>query len=401
MRKALGPRASPCWQMRSSLRVRIAILCAGAVTLHILLCLHYYKLFKASKHPTLPTTPRGREAIAEQSHSANAVAQGRDRSSRDERRPPDIASAVQQPTAAADAQSRGPWLHIGIPTVPRREGHDYLPQTVSSLLAALPSESESAHPLHDGVRITVMNHRPGNHTAFYKLKRAAMRAEDPAGRKAAHYVSYVENPGHLQDRHPGRSVEPDDHNNPLSIPGAEVRQQSRDLVALFQHVLALPPSARGDLLLLMEDDFVPCEGMIDMVARVVPRVASADAQWLALRISYGMNGIVLPAGEDDVGAFSRYLYAKLARLPPDMLWGEWVAGQQSRGRTEYIYKFNLLDHVGDVSSFTERADRKPFPGCHGLMEEVWSFPRQEMFKRACRHTDVSPCDSNPSATTVR
>ena len=59
------------------------------------------------------------------------------------------------------------WLTIGIPTVPRKSGADYLTRTLSTMMEELPLDSTD--PLFKRVRVLVMNNRPGNHTVFYKV----------------------------------------------------------------------------------------------------------------------------------------------------------------------------------------------------------------------------------------
>ena len=60
------------------------------------------------------------------------------------------------------------WLTIGIPTVPRREGADYLTRTLETLLEELPLDGTD--PLHGQVRVIVMNNRPGEHAVFDRVR---------------------------------------------------------------------------------------------------------------------------------------------------------------------------------------------------------------------------------------
>ncbi len=60
------------------------------------------------------------------------------------------------------------WLTIGIPTVPRKNGADYLTLTLESLLEELPLDASD--PLYGRVQVIVMNNRPGNHSVFYKAR---------------------------------------------------------------------------------------------------------------------------------------------------------------------------------------------------------------------------------------
>ena len=69
--------------------------------------------------------------------------------------------------AGAGAGGRA-WLTIGIPTVPRREGADYLTRTLETLLEELPLDA--ADPLHGRVRVIVMNNSPGAHPVFTRVR---------------------------------------------------------------------------------------------------------------------------------------------------------------------------------------------------------------------------------------
>ena len=63
------------------------------------------------------------------------------------------------------------WLTVGIPTVPRKTGADYLTRTLETLLEELPADDTD--PLYGRVRVLVMNNRPGNHSVFYGVRSEA------------------------------------------------------------------------------------------------------------------------------------------------------------------------------------------------------------------------------------
>ena len=48
-------------------------------------------------------------------------------------------------------------------------------------------------------------------------------------------------------------------------------------------------------------------------------------QWLGIRLSYGMNGVVLRSG--DIPLFVATLRANVTRKPPDLIWQAWAAGK--------------------------------------------------------------------------
>ena len=131
------------------------------------------------------------------------------------------------------------WLTIGIPTVPRKSGAQYLRRVLESLLEELPLVPGDL--LYGRVRVIVMNNRPGNHTAFdevpvldtstawlygvpYDQYAGQVRDEIAGGaeidfvKKGQLYVQFVDNPGTVQDPKPN-AKEPDDNNNPHNVPG--------------------------------------------------------------------------------------------------------------------------------------------------------------------------------------
>ena len=48
-------------------------------------------------------------------------------------------------------------------------------------------------------------------------------------------------------------------------------------------------------------------------------------QWLGIRASYGMNGVLLRAA--DVSSFVAVLRRGVTRKPPDILWQRWATGK--------------------------------------------------------------------------
>ncbi len=309
-------------------------------------------------------------------------------------------AALAATAATADATAAVPpaWLVIGIPTVPRRGGVDYLSATLASLLAELPSADASTggDPFGPGaVKIVVMNMaaRGTPHAAF-----AAASARFSLGKGAA-YITFEAVPpdGACDDVSPD-APPVDDLHNPHNLPGPEVRRQTCHLAALLD---AAAP--RGAFYMFMEDDFDTCGHALRAVHYAVAKASLRVPDWLALRVSYGMNGIVMRTA--DVPTLAGYLRRHVARLPPDLLWREWAqAGGSGRRRSSgggaavaprrplLVYRQNLLSHTGTVSSFAVRPARKAWPGCYAPMAKVWSLSRREQFDAArCAHEDISPC----------
>ena len=301
-----------------------------------------------------------------------------------------------------------PWLLIGINTVPRPGHVSYLNRTLSSLLDELPDAvTDPLGP--SAVQVVVMNMAPGTHDAYEDAKVVFSGAQNV---KAGRYITFMDRPGVYVDPAPHAPVV-DDLNNPRNIPGPQVRRQTCDVATLLEWAAgsadgdgtAVPsPSPRAEHFMFIEDDFDTCGHAVRVLQYAVQKLNLRAPNWLALRVSYGMNGILLRAGPD-AAALAAYLRRHAARLPPDLLWREWALGGGSAGlrqtqphstarRLQYIYRQNLFAHTGDVSSFSVRPSRRAWPECYAPMASVWSLHKREQFDaERCGEEDLSPCDS--------
>jgi hypothetical protein len=105
-----------------------------------------------------------------------------------------------------------------------------------------------------------------------------------------------------------------------------------------------------------------------------------------------MNGILMRSR--DLLAFKQVLQRELTRLPPDLIYQGWLENmREQQNRTQYIYRDNLLDHIGSVSSFSfDRPERPQWPKCFEPLASVWSFAAIERFDLLkCAKSDISPC----------
>mmetsp|Transcript_35408 Transcript_35408/g.59675 ORF Transcript_35408/g.59675 Transcript_35408/m.59675 type:complete len:456 (-) Transcript_35408:522-1889(-) len=290
------------------------------------------------------------------------------------------------PSLPAASTAAKTWLFLGIPTVPRRNDVDYLGETLSSLVDQLPSDA--VDPFANKVKVVVMNNKPGTHKVYEN--RRAFYNGGQGGLKAAHYLEFRDNPGTVADPAP-HLPDPDDLNNPTNRPGREVRKQTCDLISLME--LAANTS---EYYMFMEDDFHVCPHFLRATHYVIEKANHVKPNWLGIRVSYGMNGIVMRSA--DLLLLSKYLREHTARLPPDLLWQEWVAKSHQipelEGRQLLVYKHNLLNHIGTVSSFAVRPNRPKWPGCYESMANVWSLMKMEQFDQLrCPQSDISPCNN--------
>ena len=116
---------------------------------------------------------------------------------------------------------------------------------------------------------------------------------------------------------------------------------------------------------------------------------------MAIRASYGMNGIIIRSA--DLRTFGDYMLANQARRPPDHLVVEWFAGekeatkQMKAGRAHLAFRHNILNHLGVVSTL-RAAKSKAFPTCYEELGEPTLFKVEAFDFKACKNDDIWPCD---------
>ncbi len=287
-----------------------------------------------------------------------------------------------------------------------------LEQTLSNGTGLLPLHSPAtdvpgAHPLR--VRVVVMDHtrQPGAHVAF----EAAMARFCSAGGGACSTAALGE---HTVAARPDslltfawngrpRVADGDDAGDD-NVPGARVRAQSRDVVALLQLASALHPAppaapaapAATTAYMFLEDDFRVCQQGLAAVALAIARASLTHSAppWNAIRVSYGLNGGILRG--EDVPVFAGYLDRHLARRPPDHLWVEWFAGERQesaehkRSRPHVAFRYNVLEHFGATSSLRG----KPAPlyaMCYEELSDRVVFEVEAFKAHLCGHDVVWPC----------
>ncbi|GBG31363.1 Alpha-1,3-mannosyl-glycoprotein 4-beta-N-acetylglucosaminyltransferase B [Hondaea fermentalgiana] len=305
-------------------------------------------------------------------------------------------SVPASPSTEADPR---PWLVIGIPTVPRKDDMDYLGRTLKGLAAELPRLRTD--PLFELVRVVVMNHSPGNHRAFTEARRYFGDAESPW----AGYFDFVDNVDRitetpqeaLKTQKDARRAVTRSGAKPGKPPSSKVQQQTRDVAQLLKYV---HEQHRPAHYLFMEDDFVACPRMLDALRYAVGRVSeTVGGDWLALRASFGLNGVVLQG--DDLPALTAYLEKHQARREPDHLTSEWYLGETPeaqayrKSRTHAAFRYNLFEHIGTVSTLRRGSHKQKFPVCWAPLTAPTIFAREAFNKVECPNADVWPCAPPP------
>jgi len=231
---------------------------------------------------------------------------------------------------------------------------------------------------HGSVVVLVVNMHGRGHDAFDVAEK--LYAGGPLGAFFEFHTSRWSSTSNVRGRDSGSANEP----------GWKVRKQTRDLVALL-HI------ARGkaQYFLFMEDDVLLCPHGLTTVRYVLNRVSLDDANWFAIRASFGMNGIFVR--DADLLHLADYLWQHQARRPPDHLVVEWYAGETNesaryRGRRQhYGFRYNIFHHVGSTSTLRYQRRAPETPTCYQPLIPPVVFQVEAHNPHWCRGDDLTPC----------
>ena len=276
------------------------------------------------------------------------------------------------------------WLQIVIGTIPRRNNLPYLARTVRALRDQLP-HPKTKDPFSNGAaHVKVVNFRPKSHMVFDRI-----RKEFQGHAKGKDSFEFTEQEPVRCDPKLRRGW----RYKPNLSPEIRPRQQTRDVISL------LLASSYEDCenMLILEDDFELCPQGLHMIKFAILR---ADQRgWSTIRVGVGMSGIVIKCSE--IPPFIHYLMTNQNMMPVDLLFTEYFAALNSRGKLEFgdpgrqvnpfrVLQHNLLEHLGKESTFSNRGARH-VGGC-GTRLKVNSWMKQETFKQQCAIAGMSPCE---------
>ena len=357
------------------------------------------------------------------------------------------------PSPAPSPPVAPPWLLIGIPTVPRPSGAEYLSTTLRHVVEAMPDDPTD--PMHGQIRCLVVNMRPGKHDVFEQLKRqhAASvgsgtllfenrptdyaESADPLYSAAA--VEHVEAKANAA----AAVVRPQPTADELQR-YRKVRQHTRDVVAMLR--LA---HRRSRHFLFMEDDVRLCPFALLALQHVARKASRYAPDWLSVRVSYGLAGVLMRNDNSDLQRLAEHMTRHQLSQPPDhlatlfmvgaapdhlpppmlpdldeaqlggaapdvgrsgaagagagggpgppptsLLAAELRLGGAWRGRRQHLsFRYNLLEHVGRVSTLRSEPQPDNQPRCNDFLGVPALFIEECFHLGHCPHDDLWPCAS--------
>ena len=275
------------------------------------------------------------------------------------------------------------WLIIGIPTVSRRNHEDYLITALHDIASQLPSDPTDLLYGHVLVIIGNLQHRKaGEHSRFEDAKALFGPGSNHPKQMYFEFLSNI-NKDTNDKFAPFPNASPENDLGTPNKPGYRVRQQTRDIVQILKYA-----SYKSDYYLFLEDDMKFCPYMLLAFQYIINKSNAYHPNWIAIRASYGMNGLFMRNNNGDLETFGNYLYTHQARRPPDHLVVEWFAGETAESkayknsRVNIGFRYNLFDHIGHTS--TLRGEKSvTYPKCYDELLEPTVFEVEAFSKRSC------------------
>lgn len=145
---------------------------------------------------------------------------------------------------------------------------------------------------------------------------------------------------------------------------------------------------------MLEDDWLLCRNGLLGVQYVAGRATREQPSWVAIRVSYGFNGILFKV--KDLPSFSDYLQAHMLHKPPDHVFYDWT--QANAPRPLVVFKHNLFYHIGSVSA-VKNPNSRFIPSCYEVMYD-WLQDHERFDRLQCgSNDDISPCNTNQPSDT--
>ena len=169
---------------------------------------------------------------------------------------------------------------------------------------------------------------------------------------------------------------------PKRIKGSASRQ-ARDVASAVRRLIDVVPNF--GYALLLEDDWLACRGLLSSVVMALEAGYHAfGSDVSAVRISYGLNGVVVP--RPGLPSLATFIDTHAETIPPDHAFTAWAL---DTGKL-ITFRHNAFVHVGGVSSIGNAGTRWN-TACYELLFD-WLHSDTEAFQISkCAHDVISPC----------
>eukprot|EP01038_Epipyxis_sp_PR26KG_P015282 gene15282-20586_t len=285
------------------------------------------------------------------------------------------------------------WLVVGIPTIPRIHDEEYLLHSLDTIASQLPSDQNDI--FYNQILIHVINviayNNPANDNYYHKIFEVAKeKYSNPIINPKSIYFKFsiLSKNDVLLDPIPYSNAQNDFGN--ANKPGYLVRKQTRSLVSVINKNINI-----ARYYLFLEDDMQFCANGFLAIQYLLNKAERYHPHFLAIRASYGMNGIFMH--NEDLLIFSNYLLKHQKRRPPDHLVVEWYAGETiesknyKNNRINIGFKYNLFNHIGMVSTLRSQKSGS-FPKCYEMLVVPTVFEVEAYDPTSCSRDDIWPCN---------
>ncbi|KAL3929814.1 MAG: hypothetical protein SGPRY_001800 [Prymnesium sp.] len=222
---------------------------------------------------------------------------------------------AEQPTntPSSSAPQGVVWLRLGIMSHGRAGNPDYLMRTLYTIMEQMPTVP--GDPIRQGIDVVVVNNQEPS---------SEHRIFTTASAKFGGMVRFVN-----KIPRECKMSTPRSKRTPVA---QKVQRQSCDIAAAMDAMLAqVSPSALH--VMLLEDDWLICPHALEASLHLISKAYRYDPDWIALRVSYGFNGIIVRGA--DMSNLRDHIANNHAERPPDHLVFEWFAGEPPLSRCPF------------------------------------------------------------------
>jgi hypothetical protein len=254
-------------------------------------------------------------------------------------------------------------LRIIIPTIPREGKYDYLYQTFESV-------SNNFGKLNIDFNVIAFS-RSSQKPAIVHPRFKFIQIED------------------IQ-------LSPERTPKPLEgyVRGPKVLRQNLDWIAMMEKwkTMCVP----GEIYLYMEDDFTICPHAEQHILSTYLWALKHRSAWKSLRISIGFNGLFMKC--EDTAEYIAHVWENALNpqkvlYPVDyslgMMWTS--VGKLPQDKVHYTFRYNLLNHIGKISSVGNEGDTPYNPKCFDGMANNFNFAYEKFDNFDCKGHLFTPC----------